>query len=239
MPNTRLTIAYDGTNYAGWQIQKNARAVQGIIEKALRKVLNENVKLIGAGRTDSGVHAKGQVANFKSKKDFTLTALNANLPEDIAIIKIKRVRENFHSRFDAKGKVYRYMILNSRIGDPLARRFCWRVPWPLDVSRMKKEANTLIGKHDFKAFQAKSVIKNTVRTIKRLNIKKKGRFVTIDIEANGFLYNMVRNIVGTLVEIGRGYFPKGSMKRILHSRSRRQAGPTAPAQGLTLLRVLY
>jgi tRNA pseudouridine38-40 synthase len=246
MPNVRLTIAYDGTEYAGWQVQKNARTVQGEIEKALKKILKESPRLIGAGRTDSGVHARRQAANFKTKSTLPLiklqSALNANLPKDISIVGIKKARRRFHSRFNAKGKVYRYTILNSRIDDPLSRAYYWKIPYALKVPLLRSEARVLLGRHDFKSFQAKSdlsCIKNTVRTVKGISIKKSGRFIYLDIEADGFLRQMIRNIVGTLAEIARGYFAEGSMKRILASRNRRKAGPTAPAKGLTLLKVKY
>ncbi|MCQ9206430.1 MAG: tRNA pseudouridine(38-40) synthase TruA [Omnitrophica bacterium] len=246
MPNIRLTIAYEGTKYAGWQVQKNAKTIQGEIEKALRKVLGENVRLVGSGRTDSGVHAKAQIANFKTGKEFPLTnlqnALNANLPDEISITKIKKTYPKFHSQYAAKGKIYRYTILGGRAHDLFLRRLYWRVPYALDLKSVRKEAKTFVGKHDFKSFQRKSAhspIKNTVRTITRLAVKKKGAFVQIEIEADGFLHNMARNIVGTLVEIGRGYLPEGSAKAILRARDRRKAGPTAPAKGLILLKVKY
>jgi tRNA pseudouridine38-40 synthase len=244
--NIRLTIAYDGARYAGWQIQKNAKTVQEEIEKALKKILKEKVRLAASGRTDSGVHARGQVANFKTKKNFPpkrlQKALNSNLPKDISVTGIKKVASGFHSQYDAKSKLYRYTILNGRIEDPFLRNYYYRTPYKLNASLMRKEAKCLLGRHDFKSFQAKSAlssIKNTRRTIKRITIKKDKPFVYIDIEADGFLYNMVRNIAGTLIEAGRGYFPKGSMRKILRLRDRRKAGPTAPAKGLTLIRIKY
>jgi len=246
MPNVCLTIAYDGTRYAGWQIQTNAKTIQEEIEKALKKILKEKVRIIGAGRTDSGVHAKAQVTNFRTKKDLPLTklqaALNSNLAKDISVIDIKKITSKFHSQYDAKSKVYRYTILNGRIEDPFLLNYYYKVPYKLDATLMRKEANTLLGKHDFKSFQARSAfssLKSTVRTIKRISIKKEKGFIYIDTEANGFLHNMVRNIAGTLIEIGRGYLPEGSMRKILRSKDRRKAGPTAPAKGLTLMKVLY
>lgn len=242
----RFVIAYDGTRYAGWQIQKNAGTIQEEIEKALKKILKEKVRLIAAGRTDSGVHARAQAANFKIKRNFPLnklqSAVNSNLPKDISILKAKIVHSKFHSQYDAKSKIYRYTILNSRIDDPFLRNYYHKIPYRLNISLMKKEAKILAGKHDFKSFQAKSAqssVKNTVRTIRRINIKKDKKFLYIDIEANGFLHNMVRNIVGTLIEIGRGHFPEGSMGGILGSRNRSKAGPTAPARGLMLMKVKY
>lgn len=246
MPNIRLVIAYDGTRYGGWQIQKNARTIQGDIEDALKKILKEKVKLIGASRTDSGVHAKAQVANFHTKNKIPLekltSAVNANLSKDISVTSVKEVSPKFHSQFDAKSKLYRYSILNSCIKDPFSKRYSYKVPYKLNTYLMKKEAKVLAGKHDFKAFQAKSdtaTLKNTTRRIKKITIKKEKEFIIISIEGTGFLHNMVRNVVGTLIEVGRGYFPEGSMKKILRSRDRKVAGPTAPAEGLMLLKVKY
>ena len=246
MPNVCLTISYDGTNYAGWQIQKNAKTIQSEIEKALKKILKEKVRVIASGRTDAGVHAKGQIANFKTNRNFHLknltSALNKNLPKDISITKAKKVSSKFHSQYDAKSKLYRYTILNSNTDDPFMRPYYLKVRYELDFPLMREEAKTLVGKHDFKSFQAKSStspIKNTVRTIKKLTLRKEKDFVIIDIEANGFLHHMVRNIVGSLIEIGRGYLTKGSLKKILISKNRKKAGPTASAKGLMLIKVTY
>lgn len=246
MPNICLTISYDGTRYAGWQIQKNAKTIQDEIEKALKKILNEKVKLIGSGRTDAGVHAKAQVANFNTRKDFPLEnlqkALNKYLPKDISIIKVEKVFPAFHSQYDAKCKQYRYTILNSPTNDPFLRLYYLRIPVKLNFALMKNEAKVLVGRHDFKSFQAKSKtspIKNTIRNIKKITLKKNKQFITLDIEADGFLHNMVRNIAGTIIEIGRGYLPKANMKKILLSKDRKKAGPTAPAKGLTLIKVVY
>ena len=246
MPNICLTIAYDGTRYGGWQIQKNSKTVQGELEKALKKILKEKIKVIGASRTDSGVHARAQVANFKTKKNFPpkrlQAALNANLPKDISVTNAKNASLKFHSQFDAKSKLYRYTILNSQIDEPFLRPYYHKVPYRLNLPLMRKETKALSGKHDFKSFQAKSAlspIKNTKRTIKKVSIKKDKGFIYIDIKGTGFLYNMVRNIAGTLIEIGRGYFPEGSMKKILESRNRKEAGPTAPAKGLTLVEIKF
>ena len=246
MRNIKLTISYDGTRYAGWQIQKNAKTIQEEIEKALRKILKEKVRLIGAGRTDSGVHAKAQVANFKTEKNFPvkklLSALNANLPRDISAISAKKVPAKFHSQYNAKSKRYRYTILNSEIDDPFLKPYYCKVQHKLDITLMKKEAKILLGAHDFKSFQAKSNlsrIKDTRRLIKKISIKRHRQYMYMDIEANGFLHNMVRNIAGTLIEIGRGYLKQGSMEKILESCNRQNAGPTAPAKGLALVKVNY
>ena len=244
--NIRLTVAYDGTDYAGWQVQKNAKTVQGEIEKALKKIYGAKIRLIGAGRTDSGVHARAQIANFFETKKVSLkqlrSALNANLPKDISIVAVEKALPKFHARFDASGKVYRYTILNDPVSDPFTRNYCCRIPYRLDLSLMRKEAAVLLGRHDFKCFQRKSgssPVKDTRRTIKKVILQKKGNLIHITIEADGFLHNMVRNVAGTLIEIGRGYFHKGSMRKILSSKDRTKAGPTAPAGGLTLIEVKY
>jgi len=246
MPNIRLTIAYDGTRYAGWQIQKNAKTIQEEIEKSLKAILKEKTKLVAAGRTDSGVHATAQVANFKTKRNFSLeklhTALNSNLPKDISILKVEKVPPRFHSQFNAKSKIYRYTILNNRTDDPFTKQYYYRVLYRLNLSLMRKVVKSLVGRHDFRSFQAKSNlsrIKDTTRTIKEIKIKKAKQFIYIDIEADGFLHNMARSIVGTLIEIGRGYLKKDAMQRILRAKDRRQAGPTAPAKGLMLIKVKY
>lgn len=244
MKTVKLIISYDGTNYKGWQVQKNARTVQQELERAVEKVFGKSHRLYGASRTDSGVHANGQTVHFKSPLLVPETkipeALNAVLPEDIAVIQAAYADDDFHSRFDATSKRYRYLIINSRKRDPFNERYSWRVPYKLDVPLMRKEAGALIGKHDFKAFQAKdNRERGSIREIFHLGITKKRHSLAIEIEADGFLYNMVRNIVGTLVDIGRGYLPPGSMKRVLEIRDRTKAGPTAPAKGLTLLKVNY
>jgi len=246
MQNIKLTVSYDGTDYAGWQVQRNAKTIQAEIEKALKKILKEKVRLTGAGRTDSGVHAEAQVTNFITKSaippEKIRPALNSHLPDDISVMKAENAAPDFHSQFDAKSKVYRYAILQGSVDIPFSRRYYHRVPPALDIALMAKEARSLIGRHDFKAFQAKSAlspIRDTARTVKNITVRKKKDFIYIDIEADGFLHNMVRNIVGTMIEIGRGYFPEGSMKRIMLSRDRRTAGPTAPAKGLILIKVKY
>jgi tRNA pseudouridine38-40 synthase len=220
--------------------------VQEEIEEAIAKVFGQAHRTNAASRTDAGVHAKAQVANFKTSASISIPvnkipeALNAQLPGGIAIKRAEEIPAKFHSRFDAKRKHYRYYIINSRQRDPFAEKYAWRVPYSLNVSRMKTEAKVLIGKHDFKSFQAKDKRERaSVRRIFRLDIMKKRSVLVIDIEANGFLYNMVRNIIGTLVDIGRGYLPQGSMKSLLKSKDRTQAGPTAPAKGLFLVEVKY
>jgi len=244
MRNIKLTISYDGTDYAGWQIQKNGWTVQAEIEKAIKKVFGKGHRVHGAGRTDAGVHAKAQVAHFKMPLAVPVgsiaRAINSALPESVAVIRAEEVPPDFHSRFDARSKHYRYYILNSHHRNPFSQKYSWRVLYRLDVPLMKKEAALLDGRHDFKSFQAadKKEI-SSVRKIFRIDLRKKGSSLVIDIEGDGFLYNMVRNITGTLVDIGRGYLPPGSMRKILNSRNRTAAGPTAPAKGLFLMSVKY
>jgi tRNA pseudouridine38-40 synthase len=245
--NIRLTVEYDGTDYCGWQVQtrnRSKKSIQGVIERSLSRVLQENVRIIGSGRTDAGVHAAAQVANFQTSSGIPLKnlqlALNSLLPDDISIHKAEEASPGFHSRFDARSKIYRYTILNRPYPAALCRNTVYFYPDHLDVSLMKKEAVCLLGRHDFRSFRLTGEIeKDSVRTVKSINISSSKGLITIDIEANGFLHNMARSIAGTLIEIGRGKFPKGSLKQILLAKNRRLAGPTAPARGLTLLKVKY
>ncbi len=241
-----MTIEYDGTNYEGWQLQtrKRAKTIQAAIERILKKVLREKIKLIASGRTDSGVHAKAQVANFRTNSKISLRklqwALNCLLPSDIAIIKIEEASLDFHSCFDAKSKLYSYTILNRSFRSALMRDRVYFYPYSLNVGVMQKAARALLGKHDFSSFQASGrKAKSALRTVKKIKVLRSGCFIRIDIEADGFLYNMVRNIAGTLLEIGRGRLEVRDMKRILRSRNRQLAGPTLPAEGLMLIKVNY
>jgi tRNA pseudouridine38-40 synthase len=245
MHNIKLIIEYDGTNYAGWQTQnKKHRTIQQTLEKALQKILQKRIKVIGSGRTDAGVHAQAQVANFKTDSDIALEklqkALNAVLPDDIAITKVEEKGLDFHSRFDAKTKVYRYTILNRPTRPAILRDTVYFFPYSLNLKLMQREAKILLGRHNFKSFQASDKKKrNAIKTIKRLSITRDNDLIFIDIEADGFLYSMARNIVGTLIEIGRGKLSEGSLKRIMLARDRKLAGPAVPAKGLCLLGVKY
>lgn len=247
MRNLRLTIEYDGTDYCGWQTQtrnKDKRSIQGVLEKTLRKILHEKIHLAGSGRTDSGVHAQAQVANFKTNSnipaDKLKMALNGLLPGDIAIIKVEEASPDFHSRFQAKSKIYRYTILNRNYPSALLRNRVYFYPHPLDIELMRRESRVILGRHNFKSFQASDKReRGSVRRIKKLKITRSKNLIYIDIEADGFLYNMVRNLVGTLIEIGRHRFAKGKLKKILLSADRRLAGPAAPAHGLCLVKVNY
>ncbi len=244
MRNIRLEIEYDGTNYCGWQVQRKTNSVQQTLEKTLRKILQEEIKLIASGRTDAGVHAQAQVANFKTNSSIPLTnlqrALNGLLPDDLVITGIEEARLDFHSRFDAKSKIYRYTILNRAWPCAHLRNRVYFCPYPLNIKLMQDESRILLGRHNFRSFQATgSTEKNPVRTIKKLKITPDSAFIHIDIEADGFLYNMARSIVGTLIEVGRGKIKKGDLKAILLAKNRRLAGPTAPAKGLCLMKVNY
>ncbi|MFH0771665.1 MAG: tRNA pseudouridine(38-40) synthase TruA [Candidatus Omnitrophota bacterium] len=257
MRNILLKIEYDGTRYAGWQIQKNAKTIQAVLEAALERITGVKTRLVSCGRTDAGVHALGHMANFKTASEIPLFkligGLNGVLPEDITVKEIREVPLNFHSRFDAKSKIYRYTILNTPSPSAISRCYVYHIPYKLNLSLMKKEAKCLLGRHNFKSFQASDPkIKNSlnnfsesrgerssVRAINRLDIKKRDGLIKIETEADGFLYNMMRNITGTLIEIGRGRLGEGSMRRILRAKDRRLAGPTAPARGLCLVEVKF
>jgi len=254
MRNLKIKIEYKGTNYCGWQTQKNNRntrlqtlqrkSIQEIIEEILQKILQEKVKLISSGRTDAGVHALGQVANFKTTSNIIpkrlQKSLNDLLPEDIVVSSVEEVGGDFHSRFNAKSKVYRYTILNRNYPSVFLKDTVYFYPYPLDIRLMRKESRVLIGRHDFKSFQASGKKEiDTIRTIKKIKILKNKDLIFVDIEGNGFLHNMVRSIVGTLLEIGRGRLRRGSLKKILLSRDRKAAGPTLPARGLCLVKVNY
>jgi tRNA pseudouridine38-40 synthase len=255
MKRMRLLIEYDGTAYHGWQIQKNKPTIQKILEKNILTITGEKSKVIGASRTDAGVHALGQVAAFRTLSmldtETMRKALNATLPYDIRIREVSEVDDTFHPRYDVLNKSYFYIIANQRVSSAFLYRYTWLVQQTLERAFMKEAARMLIGTHDFSSFQgARSSVKTPVREVFSLSIEDlkrmdfmtarfKGDFIKIRIEANGFLRHMVRNIVGTLVEIGRGRIPPQETKDILESRDRRRAGPTAPAHGLFLEKIIY
>jgi len=246
MHKIKLTIQYDGTEYCGWQVQKREqRSIQGTIEEAIRKISGERVRVNASGRTDAGVHAEGQVAAFETRARLTMgqweAALNSVLPGDIRITSACKVLSKFHPRFDAKSKHYQYRIYNGKVLPPFLRRFYAHIPYELDVAAMRRAARYLLGKHDFASFQGSNRrAKDTVRTIKRLNITRSDdNIITIDFEANGFLYNMARNIAGTLIEVGRKKLKASDIKHILNYKDRTKAGPTASAGGLRLVKVAY
>ena len=245
MRNIKLTIQYDGTRYAGWQAQDNATAIQTVIEKALKDIVGKKVSLVGSGRTDAGVHASGQVANFKTVSKIPIKnvrmALNSALPKDIVITRVEEAGPGFNSQRGAKSKIYRYTISNGNFVDPFIRNFAARCFYKLNPGAMRRASKFLAGRHDFRAFKTNDGggERNTVRTIKKISIEKEGNLVYIYIEADGFLYNMARSIVGTLIEVGRGKMDEERVKMILAKKDRRLSGPTMEAKGLCLIRVKY
>ncbi len=244
MKRIRLLISYDGTNYCGWQVQINGITVEEVINKALTDLLGEPIEVIGASRTDSGVHAVGNVAVFDSETRIPAEkisfALNQRLPNDIRIQKSDEVPLDWHPRFQNSVKTYEYQILNRRFPDPLKRLYTHFVYMPLDAEKMKQAAAYLVGEHDFASFcSAGSQVQSTVRTIYTLDVKRFGDVISIRISGNGFLYNMVRIIVGTLLKVGLGVYPPEHMKEILEAKDRYAAGPKAPACGLTLMNIEY
>lgn len=243
MRNLKLTIQYDGTKYCGWQKQPNSSGIQGTIEYAIYEITKEKVNIIGSGRTDAGVHALGQVANFKINSNIPAAripdALNAKLPKDISIIDCQEVSDDFHSRYSATGKIYRYLIYNKPYRSPLYKDISYHVRYDLDIEKMRVEAQSLLGTHEFKGFMSSgSSVKDTVRTIHNISIEESGDLIVLEVEGNGFLYNMVRILVGTLVDIGRGRIDK-PLEEIIASQDRGEAGHTAPAHGLFLKKVHY
>jgi len=244
----KLVIAYDGTNYAGWQVQKTGTGVQAEIEDALAKLIPGRPRLHGSSRTDTGVHALGMVAHFevpaaecKMTPRKLALALNAWLPPDIRVMSAARAPGKFHARFDATGKQYRYFVWNHTAMNPLLRHSAWQVTRPLDLPAMRAAAKRFVGRHDFKSFAGTRnyVMETTVRRLTRCDIKKSRYLLTFTIEGNGFLYKMCRGIVGTMVQIGLGKFRADEIKRMLAKKDRRVAGMTAPAHGLVLWKVFY
>lgn len=244
MRRIQLIIEYDGTNYAGWQRQSNAVAVQQVIEEALARLTKESIVLHGASRTDAGVHALGQSAHFDTESaipaDKFCYALNTMLPPDIRIRASRQVPPSFHARFSTKGKRYRYLFHVSPHAGALNRLTHAHIIYPLDEALMAQEAQTLVGTHDFAAFAASgSVVKDTVRTIHRADVLRDGTEIRLIVEGTGFLYNMVRIIAGTLVGVGSGKLEPGAFARAIDSKNRLDLGVTAPAHGLTLMEVFY
>jgi tRNA pseudouridine38-40 synthase len=240
----QLTLEYDGTGYVGWQVQPNGPSIQAELERALSTLLQEQVRVTGAGRTDAGVHALGQVASLVTVKTIPLKAFvagtNALMPKDIAVIAAAEREEGFDARRSARGKIYRYRIVNRACRAPLERRFAWEIFGPLDDAAMARAAQPLIGSHDFSAFRASDCeARTTVRELRRLQIRREGDRLELEIEATAFLKHMVRNIVGTLVQVGQGRRAEASVTEVLAKGDRTRAGPTAPPQGLCLLRVHY
>ena len=240
----RLIVEYDGTAYCGWQRQINGPSVQQTLEEALSRLTQESVSLVGSSRTDAGVHARGLCAHFDSATRIPAEklafALNTMLPGDVRIHESSLAPEGFHARFSACGKVYRYAFCNARHDRAIGRQYAAHIPLPLDVAAMQREADSLLGTHDFAAFAASgSVARNTVRTIYRAQVTRRGDEVTLLVLGDGFLYNMMRIIAGTLAEVGTGKRPEGAIARAIATGDRLALGQSAPARGLTLEAVLY
>lgn len=244
MKRVRMIISYDGTNYCGWQVQINGITVEEVINRELTNLLGEKIAVIGASRTDSGVHAIGNVAVFDTETKIPAEkisfALNQRLPDDIRIQKSEEVPMDFHPRYCDSTKTYEYKILNRRFPDPMKRLYTHFVYMPLDVDKMKKAAEYIVGEHDFASFcSARSQVKTTVRTVYSLDVLKQDDVITIRISGNGFLYNMVRIIVGTLMKVGLNVYPPEHVAEIIEAKDRYAAGPKAPARGLTLIGIEY
>lgn len=244
MPTFKATIEYDGTAYAGWQRQPNQPTIQDAVEAALRRITQTDVSAIAAGRTDAGVHALGQVVSFRTEKPLTpddwLRALNATLPVDISVGAVELVSDDFHARFSAVRKLYAYRILHRPFRSALERTRVWHLYGELNLEPMREASGHLVGKHDFSSFQGHPTdVENPICDLQRLDVMKDQDIVRIEIEADRFLKQMVRAVVGTLVEVGQGKRRPEDVKRILEAKDRRAAGYTAPAQGLYLMRVDY
>ncbi len=252
MKRIKLIVAYDGTNYCGWQIQPNGITVQEVLNKIISQVTGETIQVIGASRTDSGVHAYGNVAVFDTESPIPAArmchALNQKLPEDIRIMHSEEVGETFHPRYAETKKTYEYHIVNTKMMVPTKRLYAYFVTYDLDVEKMRMAAQALIGEHDFTSFcSLRTEVEDMVRTIYAITIEEKEvtrlhggeKEITIRIEGNGFLYNMVRIIAGTLVGVGRGFYQPEQMQEILEAKDRKAAGVTAPPQGLFLQQIEY
>jgi len=240
----KITLDYEGTDFKGWQIQKSGVTVQGFLEQKLLRITGEHVRVHGAGRTDSGVHAKNYVAHFYTAFDISgqalKNALNSGKREDIIIKKAEKLQGNLHARFDAQKKRYLYCIVNTNEKPVFHRRFFWRVGYSLDIDAMKAGAKHFVGTHDFSAFRASTCsAKSPIRTVTYAGIHTRGNKIYIGVHGRAFLQYMVRNIVGTLVDVGRGRFPPEFVAELIENRDRSAAGPTAPPHGLFLMNVLY
>ncbi|MDD3402174.1 MAG: tRNA pseudouridine(38-40) synthase TruA [Hespellia sp.] len=245
MKRIRLTIAYDGTNYCGWQIQPNAITIEEVLNKALRRLTKEEITVIGASRTDSGVHARANIAVFDTEStippDRFAVALNQKLPEDIVITMSEEVDSGWHPRYqDQIIKTYEYRIVNSPVLDPMKRLYSYQVTYQLDVEQMRRAAAFIVGKHDFASFcNVRTNAKTTVRTVTDLSIVQSEDEIILHISGDGFLYNMVRIIVGTLLRVGRGFYTPEDVKEIVEAKNRMAAGVTVPPQGLMLVEIKY
>jgi tRNA pseudouridine38-40 synthase len=244
MRNIKLTINYDGTDFFGWQTQPGFRTIQATLEETIGKLTGRSVRLNASGRTDTGVHALGQVANFycdcAHSTEVIIRALNATLPPDIVVVEAVDMPQVFDANHDAKRKLYRYLLHDGPVPDLFLRRYYCPSRQRLNTEAMREAAEPLRGRHDFHSFETDWPNRtSSVRTITRLDVNRFGDWIWIDVEADGFLYNMVRAIAGTLINVGRGYWPISKVTEILQAEDRREAGPTAPAKGLFLVRVSY
>jgi len=240
----RLLVEYDGTGFAGWQRQDGQRTIQGCLEQAFAKMTGQPVRVRGAGRTDAGVHALGQVASVEVASRIPslgfLRGLNTHLPSEIAVLEVADLPAGFDARRDARGKIYRYAVWNHPVRSPHHARWSWHVYDPLDTHAMRVAAAVLVGEHDFRAFRSSDCDRlNTVRILRRFDLIRAGALLTFEVEGTAFLRNMVRILAGTLVDVGRGKMTAAQVQALLGSGDRTQAGVTAPAHGLTLVRVIY
>lgn len=239
-----VKIAYDGTNYHGFQIQDNVPTVFAAFQDALIKILGHSTDIKGCSRTDSGVHAKCFVLSFNTDKELNLgkfpLAMNANLPDDIRVLSAQKAPDGFHARYDSKGKEYTYYILNSHIDNPFLKKYYYKVPANLNVEKMNEAAQYFVGTHDFRSFMArKSKIEDCKRCVYSAKVEKHGNLITYKVSANGYLYNMVRIMVGTLIDVGKEIYPPEKVKDIILAENRNEAGSTVPPQGLFLTDVFY
>ncbi len=245
MPTYKLTIEYEGSNFVGWQKQENGISIQSSIEESICNLTKENTNVFGAGRTDSGVHAKGQVAHFNIKKKFSNSTIRDGLnqylrPKTISILKVESVNKDFHSRFNAKLRHYEYKIVNRRSPLTLNKNYAWIVYKKLNINKMKQAAKYFIGKNDYNAFRSINCqSSSSIKTIKNFKVDSKGEEILINVSAKSFLHSQVRIMVGTIVEVGKEKIEPLKIKEIIKNKKRKQAGPTAPAHGLYLLKVDY
>lgn len=244
MRRLRCVVGYDGTDYSGFQVQPDQTTIQGEIEAALERITGEEIQIHGSGRTDAGVHARGQVIHFDTNSHIPMDkwrfVLNNQLPDAIVIRSVEEAPESFHARFDVQVKEYRYCIDNGPVADVFRHRYADHIRFPLDVEAMQQAARHLVGKHDFTSFcSAKTFVEDKVRTVYGLTVERRGDEVWVTCRGNGFLYNMVRIIVGTLVEVGQGKRTAEELADILAACDRERAGKTAPAKGLTMWEVVY
>lgn len=244
MKRIKLTVAYDGTNYCGWQIQPNGLTIEEVLNRKISRLTKEEIRIIGASRTDSGVHAMGNIAVFDTESTIPperfAYALNQKLPDDIVIINSEEVPSDWHPRYQNCTKTYEYHILNTKLPNPIKRYTTYHVSFPLDERKMQEAAEYLKGTHDFASFcNIRTNVEDTVRTIYSLDIARKEDEIIIRIQGNGFLYNMVRIIAGSLIRVGRGFYTPEKIKEIRNARKRTEAGVTAPPQGLILMQIQY